>query len=291
MANFQMQGQPSPRALYEQKYKSSRMNLLLVVAFTVINLILLITNANSYFLFSAFVPYFIAGLGMMMCGRFPAEYYEGMEEMTFFDNSVFAVLLIIAFAITLVYLLAWFMSSKNRSGWLIFALVFFAIDTVAMIFVDGISLEAILDVVFHGWVIYYLVIGINAAKKLKELPEEDPAPVEIGVGDVVISDESGKSATPEVQNSNVLRIADKDIKHRVLLEASVLKYDVCYRRVKHTNELVINGNVYDEIHGVMEYPHSLKAFIDGHYIEVGYTGTHSFINVDGENVAKKARIF
>ena len=291
MANFQTQGQPSPRALYEQKYRTSRMNLLLVVAFTAINLILLITNANSYFLFSAFVPYFIAGLGMMICGRFPEEYYEGMEELTFFDNSVFAVLLIIAFALTLLYLLAWFMSSKNRSGWLIFALVFFAIDTIAMIFIDGISFEAILDIAFHGWVIYYLIIGINAAKKLKELPpEEEPAPIEIGDGEVVIPSEGGEPATAEVQSSNVIRVADKDVKHRVLLETSVLKYDICYRRVKHTNELVINGNVYEEVDGVIEFPHSLHAWIDGHHIEVGYTGTYSYINVDGENVAKKIRL-
>lgn len=289
MANFQMQGQPSPRALYEQKYRTSRMNLLLVVAFTAINLILLITNANSYFLFSAFVPYFIAGLGMMICGRFPEEYYEGMEELTFFDNSVFAVLLIIAFALTLLYLLAWFMSSKNRSGWLIFALVFFAIDTIAMIFIDGISFEAILDVAFHGWVIYYLVIGINAAKKLKELPPEEELTPEAATenGDAAITAE----VPEDPQNSAPLREADKEAKHRVLAEAYVLnKYDVCYRRVKQTNELVINGKVYDQLQAAIEYPHMLVATVDGHRISAGYTGTHSVIIVDGETVTKKIRL-
>ena len=289
MANFQTQGQPSPRALYEQKYRTSRMNLLLVVAFTAINLILLITNANSYFLFSAFVPYFIAGLGMMICGRFPEEYYEGMEELTFFDNSVFAVLLIIAFALTLLYLLAWFMSSKNRSGWLIFALVFFAIDTIAMIFIDGISLAGILDVAFHGWVIYYLVIGISAAKKLKELPPEEELTPEAATenGDATITAEG----TEGPQNSTPLRDADKEAKHRVLAEAYALnKYDVCYRRVKQTNELVINGKVYDQLQAAIEYPHMLVATVDGHRISAGYTGTHSVIIVDGETVTKKIRL-
>ena len=265
------------------------MNLLLVVAFTAINLILLITNANSYFLFSAFVPYFIAGLGMMLCGRFPEEYYEGMEELTFFDNSVFAVLLIIAFALTLLYLLAWFMSSKNRSGWLVFALVFFAIDTVGMIFIDGISFEAILDIAFHGWVIYYLVIGINAAKKLKELPPEEELTPEAAAenSEATITAEG----TEGPQNSTPLREADKEAKHRVLAEAYVLnKYDVCYRRVKQTNELVINGKVYDQLQAAIEYPHMLVATVDGHRISAGYTGTHSVIIVDGETVTKKIRL-
>ena len=293
MANFSMPGQPSPRALYEQKYRTSRMNLLLVVAFTAINLILLVTNANSYFLFSAFVPYFIATLGMIWCGRFPEEYYEGVEDMVFLDNSVFVVLFIISLVLTALYLLAGILSNKNRVGWLIFALVFFGIDTLGMLFINGIAFDAILDVVFHGWVIYYLILGISAHNKLKNLPPEaEPAPIEIGDGEAVISAENSEPATAEMQDSNALRVADKDVKHRVLLETYVLgKYDICYRRVKHTNELVINGNVYDEIHGAMEYPHTLKAFIGGHYIAAGFTGSHSFITIDGETVEKKLRLF
>lgn len=293
-----MQGQPSPRALYEQKYRTSRMNLLIVTVITAINLILLVTNSDSYFLFSAFIPYFITGTGMLMCGRFPEDYYEGLEDMIFLDNSVFVVLLVIAIIITLLYLLAWFMSSKNRVGWLIFSLVFFGIDTLGMLFINGISFDAILDIIFHAWVIYYLILGISAHNKLKNLPpEEELAPIiETKSGDIVLpvggKEQKAEPTTAEAQNSNIIRKADKDAKHRVLLETYTLgKYDICYRRVKHTNELVINGNVYDEIHGAMEYPHTLKAFIGGHYIAAGFTGSHSFITIDGEIVEKKLRLF
>lgn len=294
MANFQMQGQPSPRALYEQKYRTSRMNLLLVVAFTAINLILLVTNANSYFLFSAFIPYFVTSLGMLFCGRFPEEYYEdGFADMTFLDNAVFVVLLIISIIMTLSYLLTWIMSSKNRSAWLIVALVLFGLDTLGMIFLGGISFDSILDIVFHVWVIYYLVIGIKAAKNLKDLPpEEEFAPViETENGEVALSAEGEEQKAEEPQDSTPLREADKEVKHRVLLEAYVLnKYDVCYRRVKHTNELVINGKVYDQIEGVIESPHILAAIVDGHTITAGFNGTQSIITVDNETVAKKLRL-
>jgi len=174
MTNLTKQSSLSPRSVYEQRYKTSRMNLLLVVAFTAVNLLLLITNADSYFLFSAFVPYFIATVGMLICGRFPEEYYtDGLEEMTFLGDSVFAILLVISAVITLLYLLAWLLSSKNRVGWLIFSLVFFSLDTIGMLFINGISVESVMDILFHAWVIYYLVIGIQAHYKLKKLPVEE----------------------------------------------------------------------------------------------------------------------
>ena len=115
----------------------------------------------------------------------------------------------------------------------------------------------------------------------EESPESDYAQTE---------EPKETEAHEEVQNSNVIREAAKDVKHRILLEKHIFSYDICYRRVKHTNELVINGKVYDEIQGIMEYPHTLKAWIDGHYVSVGYTGTHSFITFDGDTIAKKLRI-
>ncbi|MBR6742460.1 MAG: hypothetical protein IKM09_03340 [Clostridia bacterium] len=159
----------------------SRSNLLLVVVFTVINLILLVTNSNSYFLFSAFIPYFITDLGMLLCGRYPEEVYvDGLEELTFLDNSVFVVLLVISIVLTLMYFLAWLFSSKNRVGWLIFALVFFGIDTVGMIALTGLSFESAIDILFHAWVVYYLVVGIVAHSKLKNLPPEEKTVISDG---------------------------------------------------------------------------------------------------------------
>lgn len=292
MTNSFMQNQPTQHLIYEQKYRTSRMNLLLVVVFTAINLLLLVVNADVYFLFSAFIPYFIAELGMLLCGRFPEEYYaDGLEGIVFLDNSVFVVLLIISLALTLLYLLAWFMSDKQRVGWLIFTLVFFSIDTLGMLFINGIALDSIFDIVFHAWVIYYLIIGISAHYKLKKLPPKEASAVSCeNTSQKMEGNEQNPESVKEMPNSFIIREANKDVKHRVLLKTHIFDYDICYRRVKHTNELVINGNVYDELEGVLEYPHTLKAVIDGHYIVAGYTGTHSFISVDGGTVAKKLRL-
>lgn len=297
MANRFVQNQLTQRQIYEQKYRVSRMNLLLVIAFTLINIVILVANLDTYFLFSAFIPYAIATIGMMLCGRLPEEYYpEELNGMIFLDNSFFVAMLIVAIVLTLLYLLAWIMSGKNRVGWLIFALVFFGLDTLGMLVLNGISLGSAFDILFHGWVIYELIVGIVAHNKLKNLPPEEVA---VPDGNVPLHTEVGGDFTEpaaesaiETPDSPILRRADMEAKHRVLLQTKAGGYDVCYRRIKHTNELVINGNVYDELEGIVETSHTLSALVGGHRIDAGYDGVaHSFIILDGTVVAKKIRLF
>lgn len=172
----------SPKQALMAKYTAARVNLLLAVAFTVVNMILLLVNGNTYFLFSVFIPYFITDLGMFLCGKYPAEYYaEDFPGMTFIDQSFLIVMIIIAVIILGLYVLSWFMSRNQRIGWLIFGLVLFGLDTLTMLALVGISLPYILDIAFHAWVIYYLVAGIVAHYKLKNL-----SPVE--EGDVTAED-------------------------------------------------------------------------------------------------------
>ena len=299
MANLLKQKPGSPRALCEHRYSSARSNLLLVVAFTVINLVLLVTESYSYFLFSAFVPYYILSLGMLLCGKLPEEFYEGMTDFVPYDNSLLYICLAVAFVITLLYLLSYIFSAKHRVGWLYLAAVLFVLDTVMLLF-GGLSFDSILDVLFHAWVLYYLISGIVAHHRLKTLPEEDeeaPDPddeydADGEDGDEEDGDEDGEKAKSlPMADTPSLRFADREVMHRVLLETRTLHYDICYRRVKHTNELVINGKVYDELEGVIEHDHTLEAFLDGHHFEVGYANAKSFIKVDGELIESKLRLF
>jgi len=81
------------------------------------------------------------------------------------------------------------------------------------------------------------------------------------------------------------------VKSRILLEARVQGYQICYRRVKSTNELVINGRVYDEKKGIIEFAHKLCATVDGHEIEAGYdSDSYSYILFDGEMIQRKIRL-
>ena len=293
--NFQVLPQKSQ---LELKYNTARMNLLMMIIFTAVNILFISLGSATYFLFSAAIPYYFVSLGAVMCGRMPAEYYEDAEAFEFMNPTFYWIMVVLAVVLILIYLLCW-VASKKSSGWLVGATVLFGIDTLGMFYLYGFNIEMIVDILFHIWVLIYLIIGLVAHNKLKNLPEEEPVDKtemqnttdEGFAANTDVNEQNPNPTAQEKPNSYIIREAAKDVKHRVLLEVHALDYDICYRRVKHTNELVINGNVYDEIQGVMEYPHTLKAWVDGHYIAAIYNGTHSIISVDGENVAKKLRVF
>lgn len=166
----------SERDLLLSKYHSGRHNLLLVVVFSAINLIMLLTNSGSYFLFSAYVPYFLGDLGMYQCGKYPAEVYgEDFASMEFSDISFLIVAVAIAAVVIGVYLLCWILAKKMKVGFIVFGLVMFAVDTAFFLLLFGINTEMILDIVFHAWVLISLVNAIVAYNKLKKLPPEEVA--------------------------------------------------------------------------------------------------------------------
>lgn len=277
----------SNREILEVKHKRSRNNLLLVIAFTIINLILLVIESDTYFLFSAYIPYALVDTGMFLCKMYPAEFYgEEFFSFAFLDPSFFAIFMGVALVIVLFYFLCWLFSKKYKVGWLISALVFFVIDTGALLVLWGIQMDNIIDIVFHIWVIISLVMGISANLKLKKLPFQEAQTLEYNGFDEV------ERTQEEAPNSAIIRIADNNVKSRTLLETTEMGLSIVYRRVKRVNELVINGNVYDEIEALFEVAHSLKAKIDGHQIEVGYDGKlYSYLIIDGQLVTRKLRLF
>lgn len=167
------------RSLLTNQYNAGRNNLLLVAIFTIVNVILLITNSDLYFLFSASLPYMIADIFMDICGMYPAEYYEywyevsSVSELEFLPVSVFIAGIAIAFIFALVYILFYFLSKNGKAPWLIASLVFFCIDTVVMFIWYGFSLSNLIDILFHVWVIVILSMAIRAHFKLKALSNEE----------------------------------------------------------------------------------------------------------------------
>ena len=264
----------------DTKYNSSIANLLLVVAFSAVNIVLLLVNANTYFLFSAFLPYFAVDYGMYFCGMYPEEYYYDVPDMVFEDKSILGICIAIAVAFLLAYLLCWYLAKKKKIAAVILALIMFIIDTTAMLWLTEFAMDSIIDILMHIWVISYLIIGIVTYFKMKKTPAELTEAVE----------EINTNVDSE-GNSNVLRKAE-DEKCRVFVEAESNGMQIVFRRVKRTNELVINGCVYDEYVALAEFAHTLTAHINGHKIEAIYDGTSSVrIVVDSEIIAKKMRIF
>lgn len=161
------------RQTYEAKYNAARINLLLAVILTTVNIVFLLTRDFSYFLFSASIPYMLVDFGMVLCGKYPPEYYEGeIADMAFFGDGLLITLSVIAFLIVGVYLALWYFSRRHKNC-LTAALILFIIDTVLLLALLNPSLSGLLDLLFHGLVIYELTVGLRAANVLKNLPPED----------------------------------------------------------------------------------------------------------------------
>ena len=270
------------------KYNAARSNILLMVIFSAINLLMLATGAGTYFLFSASVPYIITDIGMFFCGMYPKEMYEEFEGMYFLDKSLFFILLAISALILVIYFLCWLFSKNGKVRWIKTALVLFSIDTLIMFAYYGIDLTMIIDIIFHIWLIVILVMGINAHKKVMEMPKEEDV-IEAEYRE--LPNDGEETEENVINDSTPLRLADTDVKARILLETDYFNHTITYRRVKKTNELVIDGKVYDEYTALVEMPHILTAIIDGHAIAVGIDNTsRSFINVDGQTVKTKLRL-
>ncbi len=149
----------------ESTYATARANLLLMIGFTVANVVLTLFKANVYLLFSATMPLLAADLGVVMDA-------EGLTA----GATIIGV--IIAAIIVCLYVLCWVLS-KKRGAWMTVAMVLFALDTGLMLLMFGITADMILDVVFHAYVLYYLISGVVAWNKMKKQPAAQlPTPVD-----------------------------------------------------------------------------------------------------------------
>ncbi len=147
-----------------RKVAGARHSLLLVLIFTVINLVILLADGNSYFLFSASVPYYLTAFGMVM------DMEMGASGVGVFTTTA----LVISAVILIVYLVCWLLT-KKRPAWYVVSAVLFALDTVVLVLVAlGFEMlaDSIMDLVFHAWVIVELFQAVSANKKLKNLPPE-----------------------------------------------------------------------------------------------------------------------
>ena len=207
----------SERERLTAKYNTARWNLLLVVAFTLVNIFILAFGGGTYFLFSASVPFLITTYGVILCGKMPAGFYEelGVSQDMLLPQGAMTVFVVIAVVITSLYFVFW-LFSKKKSGFMVAALVFFAIDSLVMLSGMGISIDTAIDILMHAWVLYYLISGVSAHKKLKALPEEDE-PVLVytgdGVTEVAIDDSAEEVVAEEVsveKNTEDYSVDDTD---------------------------------------------------------------------------------
>ena len=163
---------------YASKYEGARYCLLLIVILTVVNVVITLTGSDSYFLFSAFIPFIAVFICALETGAMPDEYYEYPKEtLEFLPKTVLYAAVGFAIICVAAYLACWLFSKAFKSTGLIVGILLFGIDTVVKFLFGGISADMIIDYVMAAYIIFKLVSGISAARKLKALPPPEIAEV------------------------------------------------------------------------------------------------------------------
>lgn len=140
-------------------YKTARGNLLAMLILTAVNTLLALTGSDRYYLFTDFAAYIWA--------VFARGFYDFTGEAKWLVLGAAGAVLVMA-----VYFLCWLLSKKRR-GWLTAALVLFSVDTAALVagLVTAFEASSILDVVFHGLLLWYLAMGVRRGREAMEEPE------------------------------------------------------------------------------------------------------------------------
>ena len=166
--------QEEMKKLLKNKYHSSRIELLIAIALTIVNIILIFTASSVYLPFAPSFPSAIIFYYALNTGLLPGFDYKAYNMYEFLDTSYLVVACIIAAAIIAAYTVFWFLS-KKRPVFLLVSLVFFSLDVVSILL--GFTLTTpIIDLIFHGIIIYYLYSGYRAAKQLEELEKAPIVP-------------------------------------------------------------------------------------------------------------------
>lgn len=202
----------------------------------------------------------------------------------------------IAVLLLVPYLLCWIFS-KNHYGWMIAALVLFSLDTLWLLL--NFDIGFLLDILFHGYVLFYLIMGVRNGVLSKRAAQAasaaTPTPsdtLHVNSDGTTAPDELCDAAQSSVPDSPVLRSAD-DVhgeKVKVYATATYNGHQIQYRRIgKNTEELVVDGQVYAEMPRPRVVGTHMTASVAGMKLEAGITNGRNLITVNGNVVVSTVR--
>lgn len=187
--------------LQRKKYRTARVNALTMICLTAVNILTLLTDIGFYFPFSASFPYLLLDA-------------EGLAA----GDALSVVLLIVLLLCMASYLLCYFLSARRFSAMVgllaLFAVDFAMLGLVIARFVGagetGAAISFVIDAVFHCWVLYYLIVGVTAGKRIKDASYgEDSSDVNGLVCQT--TDKTGQAVPPSLPEPLVLeRTESKD---------------------------------------------------------------------------------
>lgn len=151
-----------PRETLQARLTGARSTLIVMAALSVFNIVMIVLDQAYQISFSATLPCNLVALG------------KGMDNGNV--NGAWTVVgvytatsLVLAAAVLAVYVVSWLLSKKHL-GWLITALVLVCVDTVTLVLfaMMGGDTSVIIDLCLHLWVIWLLIQGVSARRKLED---------------------------------------------------------------------------------------------------------------------------
>ena len=284
------------REAITKTYNLARGNLAAVIIFTCINIFLIISNSNLFFLFSASIPIFLL--------------YQGAEFSAWTGSYSFALSgIVLAFAAVSSYAIFWLLTRWHK-GWILAALMFFTLDILLLLWLilafplPNSGGSVVIELAFRAWIMYYLIIGTRAWYQLKQMPPADE-PIYDDFGEPITPiAESQNRTIPVAQTPPSSPIRHSPKKGRALVSQNYNNMDIVVKRTFGVTELVVDGMVYAEKTGVHEgKPYILEANVNNVIIhataeipsvkEQMKTGTlpTTYLYVNGNLVAEKKRYF
>ena len=287
------------REQLEKKFNARRNELLAIVVFSAINLVLLLLDSDTTFLFSASMPLLSVGFGIGA--------YEESGVIGMYYAGIFVAILIIAF-----YFVCWILTKKNGSM-LIAALVAFSLDTLIMVLLsfgymeEGFDVSLLITFAIYAWIIFSLINGVSIHNKLKKLPPVDinQAPEAVyGAPENVTSQPMGENSSvqglqsgenmPQYEPQNTIPLRRQGDSARVLVSANYNSLEISLLRSKGLSELAVNGQIYNERKGIIEPTlggYSLTATVNGVNIRGDFNGNMVYICANGQQIGKRFRLF
>ena len=148
---------PTVLSQNEAKYRNARVSLLVIIAFSILN-IFTITSSGTYYMISSYISQIVTVVGYSL-------YLE-------LNQKLFLILFgAIAAALILPYLLCFFFC-KRHVGWMIGATVMFSLDTLLLLIdvipgVLGGDYVILINLAFHIYALVTLIMGIKYGRDMK----------------------------------------------------------------------------------------------------------------------------
>ena len=270
-----------------RRYGRGLADTTVLALFGAVNLILALTDASFYLVFSPFLP--------TAAYIFGAAFAEAFGSRTLLTVGIFLSLVLVALW---VYLRV--RATRHHSAmWWVFLL--YAVDTVALAAFSFTADYGIgrVDVFFHLLALIPLFASARAGRVIAKTPE--PLPELIGEMLLTVAPppeglplgtEVG-DAPPDEADSKPLRAAVP--RRRRFFEVQLFGLAILVTRSRGLTELTVNGQVYAEVEGMLELAYSLTATVEGHRVTVRLTPGRFYgrmlLLVDGRLAGEIRRYF